>query len=558
MTSPTDEEDVIVELRLQPVVARPDGWRGRSSGLIAAGLVAFIVVGIALGTTFGTGRPASSAAAVVPEPSPLFAPSTRRPTPTPRPQMPPLPVVEIVGGHIPTERRLVYANGLQILDLATGELTTQARPWEDLLLQIGDSEVVCVCMTRQDPVGDPVASTVVLRLERTDTTGRVAFEREVTTFEGVVAVPEMDLGFTMAAKLSADDRSVFVITATRRPPIWAVELHHVDASSGELISSMVIDELAIDVEEPEPSPSTPPATPKPDGSPPDGLHVWANALAISPDGATLAATVGYSIIRGDAWTSGFHEFLVPIADGRPGTATELASAEIGNGWCVAPPEFVDHAELVQVCTSPDGPFGPDRFYVRRVSTGGDPSDDVALRDTPWSGRYQLSIAVDRARRGVLSWDPVEHSLARVSLDDGTIIASEVARAMLPEPRSSDQGGYFGAEPGLVLSPDGQRVYAVGVALGPSDSGTPTGVWAFDAETLELVDHWQPRAMLSSLAVSADGQFVYAAGASGFDVEGNQAPNWPSSVTVYDALTGEVQVVYGAVSRDSWVNFRPVP
>ena len=130
------------------------------------------------------------------------------------------------------------------------------------------------------------------------------------------------------------------------------------------------------------------------------------------------------------------------------------------------------------------PFGPDRFYVRRVSAGGDPSEDVALRDTPWSGRYQLSIAVDQARRGVLSWDPVEHSLARVSLDDGTVIATEVARAMLPEPRSSDQGGYFGAEPGLVLSPDGQRVYAVGVALGPSDSGTPTGVWAFDAETLE--------------------------------------------------------------------------
>jgi hypothetical protein len=197
------------------------------------------------------------------------------------------------------------------------------------------------------------------------------------------------------------------------------------------------------------------------------------------------------------------------------------------------------------------------FFVRRVSTTGGAADDVALRDTPWSGRYQLSTVLDRGRRAVLSWDPVEHSLARVSVDDGSIVAREVDPAMLPEPAANDRAGYFGAEPGIVLSEDGLRLYALGVALGPSDSGKPSGVWVFDGETLDLIDHWAPRAMLTSIAMSADGRFVYAAGANGFDVEGNQAA-WPGSVTVYDALTGEIEVIYGQVSRDSWVNFRTLP
>ena len=60
---------------------------------------------------------------------------------------------------------------------------------------------------------------------------------------------------------------------------------------------------------------------------------------------------------------------------------------------------------------------------------------------------------------------------------------------------------------------------------------------FDSETLALLQQWRARALLPSIAVSADGTFVYAAGAQGFDVNGRQRP-WPASVTVYDAETGE--------------------
>jgi DNA-binding beta-propeller fold protein YncE len=107
-----------------------------------------------------------------------------------------------------------------------------------------------------------------------------------------------------------------------------------------------------------------------------------------------------------------------------------------------------------------------------------------------------------------------------------------------------------AMPALVLSPDGRRAYAIGA--GPNN--TSTGVWVFDATTLELLDHWQPRAVLNSIAVSADGRFVYVTGAPRFDVDGNQNLSWLASVTVYDASSGEQQLLYGEVASENWVTF----
>ena len=71
------------------------------------------------------------------------------------------------------------------------------------------------------------------------------------------------------------------------------------------------------------------------------------------------------------------------------------------------------------------------------------------------------------------------------------------------------------DPGIVASPDGKRIYAIGVT-GSSDPGPggSTGIYVFDATTLEVLGHWQPTADFTSLAVSADGQFVYAAAPGG--------------------------------------------
>lgn len=558
MTAPIDEEEVVVSLRLQPVVARSEGWRGRSSWLIASGLAGFIVVGLALGTASEDGRPASSAAAV---PSVAISPApTRLPTFPPRRQLPPLPAVQVIGGEIPTERRLVYANGLQVLDLATGELTTPARPSEDLLLSLGDGELVCACMSRHVPTGDAVGASVVLRFERLDSSGTVTVQREVMTFDGVVEVPEMDPGFGLAAALSMDKRFLFVLTAVRRPPVWVVELHQVDVASGELIGSTVLDELPVDVTSREPAPSDASTTPRPEGMAPDGVYVWVNWLTMSPDGAFATVSLAYSEVRGETWRNGSREWMVPLTDGRAGAAIPFkADAQLGpDSWCLGPPEYVADDLLVQVCTSPDPSQSQSGYIVRRVTTDGSSLGTFAIPESDVQDRYQASVAVDRTLRAVLTWDPIRHSLARVSIDDGSVVVRDVSASMLPDLNPGNSRGFFGADPGLVVSVDGRRIYALGFAMGPSDSGgTSTGIWVFDAETLNLLDRWPPRAVLTSLGVSVDGRFVYAAGANGFDVEGNQT-TWPASVTVYDAQTGEIQVIYGQVSTDAWLSFRPLP
>ena len=93
--------------------------------------------------------------------------------------------------------------------------------------------------------------------------------------------------------------------------------------------------------------------------------------------------------------------------------------------------------------------------------------------------------------------------------------------------------------------------------GLRSAGTLSAGTSIDAVSATPGDHWAARARLTSLAVSADGTFVYATGAQGFDAEGNER-RAAGSVTVYDAATGEIQVLYGAVSPDTWITFPTWP
>ena len=107
--------------RSSRVVDRPQGWRSRSGSVVAFGLVGFIVVGLVLGSALGGGPRQPDEAAVAPSPVATRAPRpSNRPTPTRTPRPTPLPSLEVIGGRIPTEERLVQGNGFELLDLADG------------------------------------------------------------------------------------------------------------------------------------------------------------------------------------------------------------------------------------------------------------------------------------------------------------------------------------------------------------------------------------------------------------------------------------------------------
>lgn len=100
------------------------------------------------------------------------------------------------------------------------------------------------------------------------------------------------------------------------------------------------------------------------------------------------------------------------------------------------------------------------------------------------------------------------------------------------------------EPALVASADGSRIYGLGVDAPIVDgNGASRGIYAFDANSLDPVGHWAPTADLVSIAISPDGQFVYAAGQAGVDAAGTKAP-YQASVTVYATIDGSVRLIAG--------------
>lgn len=554
MPAPTEDEDV-VPLRLQPVVDRPRGWRGRSGSVVAVLLVGFVVTALVLGRTLDTG-PASPRIATVATAAEAAASATVRlpPTPSLEPAASPLPAREVIGGRIPDERRLVSANGVQVLDLATGTLQPTTRPLYDHMLPVSDDQLVCACSLSGIPIGEtPVPPTV--RFGRYDLTGKVLVQRDLLSLVGVVPVPDITSGFNLTSTLSADRSTLYVLIAARRPPSWSIDLYAVSVETGKIIGHVPLGRLPVSAAEPvsrSPSPSGSPAEPA--DSTPDGIYVFAKTLVAAPGGGTLHAAVGYVDLRKGEWNSYDRQWMVPLRDGRPRSPILInANADAPVDWCLGLPEFVDRRLLVQVCASAQAEV-PDATYVlRRITSDGKALPDAPIAGFPVDRQYPTVTGLDHAARALFIWDPVQHAIGRIAVDSGAVTTSTVPASRLPV--DSPSQGLLGIwpAPGLVESPDATRLYALGVAPAGGPAGRSTGVWVFDARTLDLLDHWAPRALLTSLAVSADGTFVYAAGARGFDADGHEGPT-AASVTVYDAATGEIQVLYGSVSPDAWINF----
>jgi hypothetical protein len=550
MTPPTPDDDVEITIRVQPVVARPHGWRGRSSGLIAAGLIGFIAIGVILGTAFkDTGPTRPGVAEASPSSGQPTPGTTESPAPSRTPRATPPAAVEIVGGRIPTEQRFVYANGLEVLDLSTGILTSSLSSSYEQFPATND-EAVCACIVR--------GTTTEVRFNLFDLTGKPLADTKLLTLDHVVPVGDMTEGFNVVATFDRANDRLFVLLALRRPPVWTVELVGVDATTGNIIDTAVLDTFPVDIESPSSSPSPSPSA-RQDGSPPDGVYVWAEAITASTNGSVLLASASWAEVRGGNWTNKRSEWMVPI---RRGTIRNpiafTGDAALGpDAGCFARPSFLDANQLVEACGTSDPTTGGTRYFVRRVTSTGESLGDVPLPASRPGNRFPTAI-LDRPGRRLFVWDLASHELARVGLDDGRVDTSAVSLTMLPPDRRAVDGqGYFGADPGLVLSPDGARLYAIGLGRGGFQSGSTTGVWIFDATTMELVDHWEARALLTSIAISDDGAFVYATGAPGHDAQGSETP-WPASLTVYDAATGEIQVVYGAIGNGSWLTFPTWP
>ena len=159
------------------------------------------------------------------------------------------------------------------------------------------------------------------------------------------------------------------------------------------------------------------------------------------------------------------------------------------------------------------------------------------------------------------WDPIAHRLSAADLATGGAQSSDDAPDDLSNPGdvivlgdrpppgtattwSDGRSGQVGRpERTLVGSPDGRLLFAIGRGPEPDSS---SGVWVFDARTLQLLERWPAKAAYQSVALLDDGRFLAAIGSPGVDESGGRA-RWGTSMTVHDALTGRPVMRIGDLS-----------
>ena len=187
-----------------------------------------------------------------------------------------------------------------------------------------------------------------------------------------------------------------------------------------------------------------------------------------------------------------------VATGTPLPPLELPLADNGN--------IPDHEEA----TSPDGRM----LYVLDAS-----SAELAVVDLPARAVRQV-VPVE----GLASGQPSLRSRVVAALR-GLVVQDAAAK--------------FSFNGDMQLSPDGKRLYAVGV-VGSGYEGVPTGVVAIDIATWRVIDRWLPDAQVGYLELGADGHTLYV------ETVDPSSPTGAMSLALLDTRTGVVNPVAGTV------------
>ncbi len=299
------------------------------------------------------------------------------------------------------------------------------------------------------------------------------------------------------------------------------------------------------------------------------LSAWAPTAWISPDGRTLV--VRRSLVAEGAavrvdWFSGP---AVPLSTSEPGvpfggttdpTHAPCATGDAGDAaWTAA-------AVFAIVCSGESSsgvlrydPTGRDLGAVDlAVETGGGQwpaMAGTAVADVPtgtlylWEPFIRRLVAVDTIAGRVARSTTIDAGAAAVGgpIDALAALARRALGLLVPAVSAKVY-----LAPAVALAPDGATLYLLGTEATSFESGGSgsLGVVVIGAADLGVRARWTPTTDLRSIAVSADGRYVLAAGAPGVDASGAEAP-WEASITAWDAASGEVRAIAGRLGT-TWV------
>ena len=168
---------------------------------------------------------------------------------------------------------------------------------------------------------------------------------------------------------------------------------------------------------------------------------------------------------------------------------------------------------------------------------------IEFDDTPLASPYGVQVL----------WNPVDDVLTRVDLATGdmsTGTGNETADTSGPLAAigrwlAPTAAAKVLLSAGIAISPDGSRVYALGIRNGRTGTevASSAGVFVFDATSLAQVSHWTATADFVSLALSSDGRYLYAAGSPEANATGTVTTR-AASITVFNTGDGSVRLIAG--------------
>jgi hypothetical protein len=549
--------DAVGEWAMPPVRLDAPSWRDRVRSPRARGLEA-------AGGFFGRlGRAATAAvsltvvAALVAvvltqprnQPGKSPEPTRARPSSSPRAaQSTPLPKI-LVTGEEPDPSIVVMRTergDFARVDLTTGSVSgplTGTTPSSEVRVR-ADGSMVCLCVEESGSIGG-MPTDVSVTFQRYDARGKLQSSAAIRQLSGEpdprdesIFVPERPAHVLTDIAFSDDGRYGFVGWSLRAHPVWRSGVLVVDLASGAVVDALQL----------------------PDATDGDGdtrrVVEAPRVVGTIHTGAVLVAR-------------GWYEWSPPASQQPTYTSENDVFTVSLDGGRLADPKLVPTASdcggvVTRAGSLPEGAFwlactsgGAELTVVRRLGPDNSLLGDVRVSGSAGIDTEPTAVSADGSKLYV--WDPQAGELTRVDLGSGEKTAGKGVAAADPGPLSA-LGDWLAPTAAakswlrgaLAISPDGSRVYAIGIREGDGDRGTAgsAGVYVFDAATLQPIAAWQPTADYISVAASADGRLVYAAGLPGVDALGGIKVVQQASITVFDASDGSVRLIAGQLGGDA--------
>ncbi len=530
---------------------------GGSLGRLAGAAVVAVGATLALSLlAVWLGQPRADQAGVGASPSggSATAGASSRPTPTStdRPKPTALPVLTQPGATPSVTTALVRVGGGHAqVDLATGTLGPQisSATGGGTLVRRSDGSFVCLCIDTDGYVQAAYThATIVLRTY--DAAGKVLDSKALADYTGIpdprpAAEKDQPYHVDTATLVTTDGRLGFVGWTAREPPTWHSGILVVEMASGR-----VLDRLAL------PDVSTGPDDAPVQGLAPrivlsparDRLLVTSTAYYFGPSGQDYHEISTHHVATVDGSGLGppgpFASGVGPLAPFAPAAACPEGQAASG---------IADDGRAWLSCWTSGGGLQT----IRRIGPDGNVLGETGVNAGGEGGT--LVAASDGS--ALWSWAPLTRTLTRIDLKTGQDVSTTA-----PAPPTSSRDDWLAAlgrwiapsvgakiflDPGLVISPDGTRVYALGIDPAPSGApyGGSSGIFVFDARTLAPIDHWAAVTDYVSIAISADGRWVYAAGEPAVDSTGQAFAPFEASIAVHDAADGSLALLAGRLGSD---------